>query len=191
MSHGNGNNVLVCIMEIATTYVCHGNCNNVVYKSRKCQHLMCMCHGNDKWRLCVMEIARTYYTCRGNGNNVLVRITETARTYICHGNGNKWRVCVTKTTAMYLFASRKCWIHLVWEASAGVLKIIIIVWKKYVDNSVGATQKNFKARRIQKFSNVYPTAALSTVNTAGNDLRLYPTLSQKTSANLCLRRDVA
>ena len=45
--------------------------------------------------------------------------------------------------------------------------------------------------KIQKCSNVYPTAALSTVNTAGNDLRLHPALSQETLANFLRRRDVS
>ena len=83
------------------TYMCHGKGNNVVYKSRKWKHHMCM---SRKWQ---------QLKC------------------MCHGNGNNWHVCVTETTntTMYVFVSRKWWIHLVLEPSAGVLKIVIITGK--------------------------------------------------------------
>lgn len=125
-------------------------------------------------------------------NNVLVCITEIAGKYICHGNGNKWRVCFTETKTMYVFVSRKCWIHLVREASAGVLKFFLINHMEEISLQFRRRYiKHFNAKRIQKCSIVYPTSALTTVNTAGNILRLYRALSQEAPANLYLRRDLA
>jgi hypothetical protein len=95
-----------------------------------------------------------------------------------HGNYNNVRFCVTKMLNPFVGSCSRtpqyCYKH--------TEEVGLQFRRCYT--------KNYNARRIQKCSNVYPTGALSTVNTAGNDLILYPALSQETAANFCLRRDV-
>lgn len=97
-----------------------------------------------------------------------------------HGKYNNVRFCVTEMLDPFGVGSfnrspQDCYNH---------MEEVGLQFRRYYI-------KNFNARRIQKCSNVYPTAASSTVNTAGNDLRLYPALSQETLANFYLRGDAA
>jgi hypothetical protein len=133
------------------TDMCHGKGNNVVYKSRKWKHHMCM---SRKWQQLTCMLHGNY-----EYNNVRVYATEMMDSF---GVGTFSR------------SPQDCYNHMV--------EVCLKFRRCYL--------RKCNSRRIQMCSNVYSTAALSSVNTAGNDLRMYPALSQETPANLYLRRDV-
>jgi hypothetical protein len=120
--------------------------------------------------------------CMHHGNCKNVHMSRKWQQVTCmrYGNYNNVRVCVTEMLDSFGVGSFSrsppdCYNHME--------EISLQFRWCYI--------KNFNARRIQKCYHVYPTAALSTANNAGNNLILCPALSQETAANLCLRSDVA
>lgn len=144
-----------------------------VFVSRKWQQLTCKCHGNCKN---VLYMSRKWQqrTCMHHGNCKYVHMSRKCQQVTCirHGNYKNVRVCVTEMLYSFGVGSfsrspQDCYNHME--------EISLQFRRCYI--------KNFNARRIQKCSDVYATAALSTVNNVKNNLRLYPGLSHETPEN--------